>query len=127
MHLELVSSQGLKAGGGLANVGKYPARWSRVVWKQSDFHNQSPSSSNTPHKLHNFLCMCNLSIHKIWSKKHDGAIFFRSYEIICECKTLRCVVDRCKDIAMQLLSGSEWLLGYWPVIDWRFNNLKLKN
>lgn len=33
MHLELVSSQGLKAGGRLANVGKYPARWSHTVRK----------------------------------------------------------------------------------------------
>lgn len=42
------------------------------------------------------------------------------------CKTLCRVVDRCRDIAKELLSGSEWLLGYWPVIDWPYNNLKVK-
>lgn len=57
-------------------------------FQQSDFHNQSPScqnwSSNPPHKLHNFLCVCNLIrtgfiIHKHLSKTWWNYIF-RSYE-----------------------------------------------
>lgn len=90
-------------------------------FQQSDFHNQSPScqnwSSNPPHKLHNFLCMCNLSvtgviIHNNLSKR--GRTIFLTLWGKCACA---------KHSAM-MLECYEWMEGHWLLVcsGWLFGD-----